>query len=532
MADLFASVYNPDVLSCLANLSNDEVFTPPELANQVLNMLPESIWLSTTAKFLDPCSKSGVFLREIAKRLIRGQLPDFEYRTAQIDAKRIAGEDLDGSDEAYLYRLQKVLDHIFHEQIYGIGITELTALMSRRSLYCSKWANSPYSVVQFSDTSGNIRFKSLQHAWEGPKGKEKCKWCGATRKEIEENRTSDETYAYELIHTQRPERIYPDMQFDVIVGNPPYQVNDGGGTGSSARPIYQMFIQQAMKLRPRYLSMIVPARWYSGGKGLDVFRASMLADKRMKKLVTYNDSRECFNGVDIAGGVCYFLWSRDEQGLCEMETHEPLGVNVSVRALDEYPVLIPGKTAVEIIRKVKRCSSQFFDAVVRPRRPFGIGSDFPDKNGDFGYRWRGGLERIDSNRVVSGKEMVDKWKVIISKAAAEHAGQTDKQGLRKMLTVIEVLPPKTVCSETYLVVDAFDSEREAKRLAEYLRTRFVRFLIWQATPTQNISKGCFMFVPWLDDGQAVDDKSLYEYFGLTDEETRYIESTIKEFPVK
>ena len=496
MSDLYSAMYNPDVLTCLANLSSDEVFTPPEIANKMLDMLPEDIWHDGSATFLDPACKSGVFLREIAKQLIEGLVDEFPD-------------------------LQERIDHIFHKQLFGIAITELTSLLSRRSLYCSKYPNSKYSISRFSDTSGNIRFKRIKHRWQNGK----CVFCGASENEYARDDTL-ETHAYEWIHTVKPEEIF-GMKFDVIIGNPPYQLSDGGN-GASAKPIYHMFVEQAQKLKPKYMTMIIPARWYSGGKGLDGFRAQMLNNEHIRRLVDFTNSADCFPGVDVAGGVCYFLWDRDHGGLCSY-TSNYNGSAVTVnKALNKYSTFIRYPIADAIISKVRKASERTMDTMVTARKPFGLATNAkPMQSGDLTLRYNKGSGKYQRSAVRVGTEYIDKWKVMISYLSAEHAGQPDKSGQFKVLSTMEILPPRHICTETYLLAGWFDSEEKASNLLTYLKTKFVRFLIGQVAVSQHITKSCFAFVPVQDFSKLWTDEELFEKYGLTDEEILFIVSMIK-----
>ena len=419
MSELYDKTYNPDVLSCLANLSNDEVFTPPEVANQMLDMLPKEIWSDPNATFLDPACKSGVFLREIAKRLIKGleaEFPDLDER----------------------------LEYIFKKQLHAVAITELTSLLSRRSVYCSKYPNSKYSVVEFDSAEGNIRFKRCEHKWV----KGGCRYCGASEKEYERG-DELETHAYEFIHFEDPKEMLP-MKFDVVIGNPPYQLSDGGN-GASAMPIYHKFVQQAKKLNPRYMLFIIPARWYDGGRGLNGFRKEMLTDNRISNLTDYPDSRDCFPGVDIAGGVCYFLWDRSYSGLCEVTSISRGNTEVAMRRLDEFETFIRSDKAVRIIEKVLAKNEQSLATMVSSQKPYGLRTFArPEEAGELTLRWNGGEGPFPREKVTSGIEWIDRWKVFTSYLTHDHAGQSDSEGKRRIISILEVAGPGKICTETYL----------------------------------------------------------------------------------
>ncbi len=490
--------YNPDVLSCIANLSSDEVFTPPKLANKILDLLPADIWTDKSTTFLDPVCKSGVFLREIAKRL---------------DA---------GLEEAIPDR-QKRINHIFSKQLFGFAITELTALLSRRSVYCSKKANSKYSVCEsFNDEQGNIHFERIEHNWK----KGKCQFCGASRANYERGEEL-ETHAYQFIHTEKPQELFK-MKFDVIIGNPPYQLNDGGGTGTSAKPIYNLFVHQAKKLNPRFLTMIIPSRWFSGGKGLDGFRDEMLNDSRIRELVDYTDSTECFPGVDIAGGICFFLWERDCQGDCTVNNIHKGKSSISTRPLNEFDTFVRNSTSVSIIKKIIKSSDSFLDSIVSSRKPFGLDSKArPLKNGDLTLIWSGGKGPYQPSKIKVGIEIIKKWKVLLSKASFDHGGQPDKNGKRRIFSKVESIPPGTICTETYLIVGSYKNKKQAENMVTYLKTNFCRFLVSTILFTQNIAKDRFKFVPVLDMNESWTDERLYKKYSLTSDEIAFIESMIR-----
>ncbi|UNU74251.1 Eco57I restriction-modification methylase domain-containing protein [Moraxella nasovis] len=504
MSDLIN--YNPDVLECLANLSNDEVFTPPKLVNEILDRLPQALFENPNTTFLDPVCKSGVFLREITKRLIKGlehQIPD----------------------------LQERLNHIFSQQLYGIAITHLTALLSRRSVYCAKRAGGEYSIcTAFDDNDGNIFFPQSEHTWQNGK----CTACGASQDVYDKSNGSIsrehefETHAYAFIHPSFYELEISKMKFDVIIGNPPYQLSDGGAS-ASATPIYHKFIQQAKKLNPHYLIMITPSRWFAGGKGLDEFRDEMLNDRRLKVLVDYIDSNDCFPGVDISGGVSYFLWDKSHSGTCLVETIEG---NSIVSRMNRYlkedgtETFIRFNQAISILRKIKNFKEKSFSNLVSSRKPFGFSTSYrgqsKSNSNSVELYTSDGINYISLNDIDRNRNWVNQYKVYIARAYGERISSNfwvlGKPFLGK---------PNTACTETYLVIGTFENEQICKNVMSYISTRFFRFLVLLKKNTQDGTQKVYQFVPMQDFSKSWTDDELYQKYGLSDDEIAFIEKMVR-----
>ena len=498
----------PDILDCLANLSADEVFTPPKLANAMLDLLPKSVWRNKNAKFCDPFTKSGVFLREIVKRLDAGLadvIPDKDER----------------------------IRHILGHQVYGIAITRLTSLLSRRTLYCNKDAHGNLAAIQrlFRDEGGLIAYRPCRHTWKDGS----CAVCGASEKAWGKSRTADvENYAYPFLHDERTIKMAEELGFDVVIGNPPYQMSDGSGNGG-AIPVYNKFVEQAMKLNPRYLVMIIPARWYGGGRGLEDFRIKMIHDRRIRVLHDVLDAAECFGGgVEIKGGVCYFLWDGKAEGPCRVFTHRNGEVEAqSVRELCEEgsDVFIRYAEGVSIYHKVKSVGENTIDGLISSQKPFGLRTFVHGKAEAFHnavklYE-RGGVGYIKQSEIEKNKEWVGKCKVFIS--AAYNAGDSyPHQILGK-----PIFGGKgSACTETYIVIGPFDSDLETRNVISYIQTRFFRFLVMLKKTSQHAAASVYSFVPVQDFSKPWTDEELYRKYRLDKREIAFIESMIRPMEVR
>lgn len=542
---------NPDVLTCIANLSNDEVFTPPEFANRMLDTLAEAwaagheganIWADPTVTFLDPVTKSGVFLREITSRLtvgLKDQIPDLAQR----------------------------VDHILTRQVFGISITALTAFLARRSVYCSKNAASEHSIAlsfrRANSSDGNIWFERTEHTWIG--GTEwvhtadahgnqlekhtdgKCKYCGASQKALDRG-SEFESHAYALIHTDDikvriTELFGEDMQFDVIIGNPPYQINTDG-FGTQARPLYHQFVQQAKALDPRFLCMVIPARWFSGGMGLDEFRESMLNDKRMRSIDDYLTASDVFPGVGLKGGVCYFLWDRDNPGPCQVTTHfKDWPVTTDTRPLleDGADVFIRFNEGLSILRKVVtvETGSAKSLALPEPKRfvklvssigAFGLESTFRGNENksakdDLKVYRNGGVGYVARSEIAKERNVFDKWKVYVGRAAPG-TGNRDTYP-HKILSTPFVGEPGSISSWTYMYVGPFNSKAEAESALSYLSCRLTRFLILLHKPSQDTTRKVYTFVPTQEWTRHWTDEDLYAKYHISGDEVAFIEKVVR-----
>jgi site-specific DNA-methyltransferase (adenine-specific) len=505
----FQSKKEPDVLEVISDLSNEEVFTPPAVARSILDLLPEEVWSNPELKWIDPFSKTGVFLREVVKRLLVGlesEIPDPQER----------------------------LTHILHNMVYGVAITELTALMSRRTLYSSKTANGPKSSVKMPAAAGNLLFKRLEHEFLN----RKCGECHASEKIYGWADLEIENHAYALLHQRGREWIEQEigLKFDIVVGNPPYQI-EVDESGQNINPLYHLFIGQAKALQPKYISMVIPSRWMAAGKGLGAFRQEMLADDRIRKLVDFPNAEEVFPvvGKTIEGGICFFLWDESHSGPCEFTSMS--GGNVveaTERHLDEFDVLVRSNASRELLKKVLSHDYSSLSSLVSSRDPFGpaLSSNFKgfhrerQSEHDLVLYMNQGSSRltafVDLKYVTKNLELVQAWKVFVPKARG-----VTKTGPDVVIGTPILGEPGSVCTLTYLAIGPFSSKNEAEHFLSYLKTRFVRHLISLRKPTQDTTQASYQWVPLLDFSRPWSDIALAELFDLSRQEIDFLEAKIR-----
>ncbi len=506
----------PDILDVIAALSSDAIPTPPVLARALLDLLPDEVWSNPDYRWLDPATKSGSILREVARRLMGGL-------------------------EVWEPDPQKRAEHILRNMLFGAAVTQVHGDMTRRSVYVSRDATGPLSAVTFDTPEGNLPFIEAEHDFSTGKAGRKaknCNVCGAP--ERLDRGTTRENYAYAFIHGAYPTEEMSDMKFDVIVGNPPYQIGMEDGEGkrtANITPLYHYFIERAISLEPKYLAMIVPSRWFSGGKGLEDFRTKMIADRRLAKIVDNPKLYDCFPGVKIEGGVNYFLWDRDFSGDCAFSTRIDGNIisTVTRDLRNGSGVVVRDNQASAIIEKVRKSTTRDLSELVKPRDPFGqsITTNF---RGAKVMKFKGSVPLIFGthvgyirrNQLERNEDLVDQWKVLLPMAyksgkAVDDLGRLDACVYGEPIA----LAPGSACTQTYLVAGVFKTQIETENYAKYLATKFAQFLVLQRKLTQHIRPEVFRFVPALDMTRPWSDEDLYEFFKLSTKQIEHIEASIR-----
>ena len=522
-----------DILETITNVGNDEVFTPRKTCEMILDSLPEEVWHNPGYRWLNPATKNGIFEREIAIRLDAGLkeiIPDEETRRK----------------------------HILQDMIYAIGQTKFTSYVARRTLYYCSDANRKCDGIKardghyvngyaigngtwFDDEEGNIKTPRADHVFDK---NGRCIYCRLPKTSKYVDSLQREQYAYEFIH-HKPEELLSYLQdlffkgdrtmtFDIILGNPPYQLSTND-KGTQAAPIYQYFVMNAIALNPKYVSMIIPSKWFAGGMAtLDDFRSQIMADKHIKYLVDYANAKECFPSNSIGGGVCYFLWDRNYSGKCHFVNVSNGKMSSEWRLLNEFPTIVRSNKAVSLLRKIICKKEKTLDNITSPLSPFGLptslrGEKEKTEENSIKLYSSDGTTFISDKDVIKGRELICKYKVMVGKMGAEHALEPDTDGKFRIITSsMKVIGPNEVCTHSYFVVGGYDNEVEAQNLYGYLKTKFARFLMLMAMSSTNLSKNVFIYLPIQDFKKSWTDKELDEKYNLTTSEIKLIESSMKE----
>jgi site-specific DNA-methyltransferase (adenine-specific) len=524
-----------DILVMLSSLSNHEIFTPPNIANDMLDLLPEEVWSKPEYKFLDPAVKTGVFLRECLVRLDKG---------LNGLGKHIGFDKI----EYNLNNRQERINHILKNMLFGIAISELTGYITRRTLYGVMNANSDKETEAL-----NVKINSDSYKRET--SEEQTKYLEETSFNDYYDRNiflKDDNYIglekegnifypsnevtienedivfpfiNEVKHGKINEIKEDKMKIDVIIGNPPYQMEVGE---TSAKPIYNLFIENSINLNPKYISMIIPSRWMIGGKGLDSFRTMMLNNKNLKKIIDFKDASKCFPTVDIEGGINYFLWEKDYNGNCKF--------NNIKRDLSKYDILIRNNNVIPILNKILKIENNFIYNKILGSNPFNINTNFKNykinkfNNSIKMYGNKANMKRdknilngigyIDFNLLNKNLNLINSFKVIVPAANGNNTNIIIGKPF--------ISEPNSICTQTYILIDSFNNIKNANNLVKYIKSRFVRFLISIRKNTQHSKRDVYKYVPLLDMSLEWTDQMIYQRYNLTKEEIDYIESSIKE----
>jgi len=538
-----------DILALFEVLSSHEVFTPPRIAREMLNLLPHELWRNPSLRILDPCTKSGVFLREAFFKLFEG-LSEAGRHSAP-----------DGTVYDLNDKRQRV-NHILKNMIFGIATSEITGYFARRTLYGVMDANTDkqIEVLNVFDKSENFRawsddekiafltrnrfneyydhrlFCTSEYKGFEAEGNIFYPVAEVTQRVVENGTFEIEDMYFPFVEasTKHPKILEMrdgQMKFDVIIGNPPYQLSDGGHS-RSATPIYQKFVEQAIEMKPGHVVMITPSRWFAGGRGLQAYRARMLEDRQVRTIVDFANTTDAFPGVDIAGGVSYFHWQRGTKGPCRIVNVSGTDRLEATRALSDNPILVRDNRSVSIIDKVKQASNHpRLNTRVRPSKPFGLRTNYePKKSGvPCWFIQKVGRKFAKISDVKDTNQILDRWKLLLP--AAPIAGQTDfSKAVRfYMSSNIRIAAPGEACTESWIVAGDFDTEREVESFKSYIFTRTARFLLLQAVVSQHVTRDNFIFVPDLIEyDRTFTDDYLLKLWGLSQSDWEHICSRIQE----
>lgn len=502
-------------------VDHGEVFTAEREVNAMLDLVEQET-RRVDSRFLEPACGDGNFLAEILRRKLEEVRRAYRRSPADYEKNAILAVSC-------IYGVDLMMDNVLacRERLFGIWDSEYTSA-------CGKEASrQARETVRLILSRGIICGNALTLMCVDPEGSETqdpivfSEWSFPTgTRMLRKDHTLDA-----LLNSGPHGPEGTPMAFDVIIGNPPYQLNDRGN-GVSATPIFQHFVSQAVRLNARYVSMIIPARWYAGGKGLHAFRKKMLSDRHIRKLVDFESSKDCFAGVNIAGGICYFLRDREYEGDCEITNVLPTGDHTAKRPLGEFPILIRSNLAVSIVRKIMDSGVDVWSDHAYPRNPFGFATNYRGRaerrENDIEILSSVGFGYVDRGDVKRNTGLIDHYKVLIGRLVPSNGElDVDPRNGYKVITDTRIIGPGQINTETYLDIGVFKTLEEALHFEKFLRSKLPRFLLRQAISSLNVSRECFRFVPCEDFTEEWTDGKLYKKYGLTEEEIAFVESTIR-----